>query len=90
MIFDPLTNKLYTDKRQFLKQMHCPFKLSWEELIESQGNPDKRMCEYCERSITDTANLSDESLLSLVKQKPDSCLKIDFNQTNLIILNNVN
>lgn len=84
MIFNSLTNKLFTDKGECIKQMYCQFKLNWDERIELKKNPGKRKCEYCDCLIMDTASMNDESLLTLIKQHPDSCLKIDLNQGNLI------
>jgi hypothetical protein len=48
-----------------------------------------RKCTNCNHLIVDTERLSDEDLLKIVRQNPDTCLKIDLNQDNLKIVSNV-
>lgn len=80
MKFDPISEDLYTDGGEFVKQMNCPYKVKWENLEVTDSNA--RMCSNCDHEIIDTELLSDDELLDLVKNNPSTCLKIDLNQNN--------
>lgn len=47
-----------------------------------------KMCIHCQKAVFDTALFEDEQLCSLLKNEPNSCLKIDFAQKNLTITYN--
>ena len=87
MKFNPLTKEIYSDNGQFIKQLNCPFKIDWENLLLSQES-NKRLCYRCNHEIIDSASLDDQTLIDLVKRHPDTCLKIDFNQSNIKISTN--
>lgn len=86
MKFDPLTKKVYTDKDEIVKTMNCPYKMSWDQLEVT--NSSFRKCSNCDHLIVDTEGLSDDQLLKIVRQKPETCLKIDLNQQNVKIISN--
>lgn len=86
MKFDPLTKQVYTDKGEFVKTMHCPFKMSWDKL--EPINSTLRKCSNCDFLIVDTGVLEDDDILKIVRQNPDTCLKINLNQHNIKILSN--
>lgn len=85
MKYNPITKTLFTDDNQFLKKMHCPFKMDWNSL-ESKS-PNARSCTNCQKQIYDAMQFSDNGLLDLFKQNPDTCVKIDIN--SIIITNHV-
>ena len=84
MKFNPLTKAIYTDNGDFVKAMNCPYKVRWDNLEATSSST--RKCTNCDHSILDTAALTDEDLLQIVRQHPDTCLKIDLNQHNLNII----
>ena len=86
MKFDPLTKDIYTDKDEFVKRMNCPFKMIWDNLEATKST--LRKCENCDHLIVDTEGLSDDELVKIVRQNPDTCLKIDLNQHNIKIVSN--
>jgi hypothetical protein len=86
MKFDPLAKDIYTDNGVFVKTMNCPYKMTWDNLETT--NSTMRKCTNCNHLIVDTERLSDEDLLKIVRQNPDTCLKIDLNQDNLKIVSN--
>lgn len=86
MKFDPLTKDIYTDNGVFVKTMNCPYKMTWDNLEIT--NSTMRKCKNCDHLIVDTESISDEDLLKIVKQNPETCLKIDLNQHNLKIVSN--
>jgi hypothetical protein len=85
MQFNPIKKTVYTDAGEFVKQMHCPYKMQWDQLEAAGGA--YRKCSNCNHLIVDTGALSDHELLEMVRQQPDTCLKIDLNQPNLKIIN---
>jgi len=83
MKFNPLKKELYTDDSTLIKKMHCPYKLHWEALEESDTSD--RKCNRCNHMIVNTAHLTDQTLLDMVLNNPDTCLKLDINQPNIKI-----
>ncbi|WP_373033813.1 hypothetical protein [Sulfurovum sp.] len=89
MKYNPLTNTLYTDDNKLIKKMHCPYpSLKWGNLLSTDGDM-SRFCSICESNVVETKNISDEALLKLLQEEPETCLKIDFNQENLRIVHHV-
>jgi hypothetical protein len=86
MKFDPITKDIYTDKDEFVKKMNCPYKMSWDNLETT--NSTLRKCANCDHLIVDTEVLTDDDLLEIIRQNPDTCLKIDLNQHNIKIISN--
>ncbi len=85
MKFNPLTKELYTNDNKLIKKMHCPYpSLRWDDLSSLDGTM-SRYCAICESNVVDTSEYTDEALMQLLREKPDSCLKIDFNQKNIRI-----
>lgn len=85
MKYNPITKTLFTDDNQFLKKMHCPYKMDWNSLKALSSN--SRSCDSCQKPIYDAMQLKDEQLLEVFKQNPDTCVKIDIN--SIIITNHV-
>ncbi len=85
MKYDPLHQELFTDDGRFIKKLHCPKSLAWDELEE--GKAFERFCATCEVKVLDTRNETDESMLELMKNQPGACIKLDLEQANLTIIN---
>ena len=86
MKFDPITKDIYTDKNEFVKTMNCPYKMSWDNLEVT--NLALRKCAKCDHLIVDTEIVTDDDLLKMVRQNPNTCFKIDLNQHNLKLISN--
>lgn len=86
MKFDPLKKEIYTDNSVLVKTMNCPYKMSWDNLEIT--NTTKRKCINCDHLIVDTEGMTDDELLKIIRQNPDTCLKIDLNQANIKIVSN--
>ena len=89
MKFNPITNSLYTNENQLIKKMHCPYpSLQWSDLTQIERSMD-RFCEICEHNVAETKDYSDEALLKLLQEDPETCLKVDWNQENIRIVRHV-
>jgi hypothetical protein len=86
MKFNPITKDIYTDNDEFVKKMNCPYKMSWDNL--EAANSTMRKCANCDHLIVDTEGITDDDLLKIITQNPDTCLKIDLNQHNIKIISN--
>jgi hypothetical protein len=84
MKFNPLNNNLYTHQGALIKKLHCPRHTQWDDMDQSSEFR-VRNCAGCQRAVYDTAFFSDPELLQIVENNPDSCLKVDLNQNNLIV-----
>ena len=83
MKFDPITKEIFTDKNEFVKKLDCPYRMTWLDLERSKSKFPK--CSDCEKVIIDTNILTDDELVEIVKQDPNTCLKVDLNQNNLTV-----
>jgi hypothetical protein len=81
MQFDPTTGDLFTDDGRFLKRLHCPEKMRWEQLSPGTS-PAARSCHACEHLVHDTAMMTDQDLVALLQAKPNACLKVSSAQDN--------
>ncbi len=84
MKIDLVTRKLYTDSGVLIKELYCPLKVSYSQLNKDSSG--KLNCSECSKSILETANLEDTTLLTIMEKNPAQCVKIDLNQSNLKIL----
>ncbi len=79
MNYNPLTQTLTTSSGRMIKRMHCPYRLSAEDL-----DPGSR-CRQCDRTLLDAHSLPEEALADLLVKKPDTCLKLDLDHPLLRI-----
>jgi hypothetical protein len=86
MKFNPFTKDIYTDKDIFIKKLSCPYKMTWESL--ETLNSTVRKCTKCDHFILNTEGITDDDLLKIVRQNPETCLKIDLYQHNIKIISN--
>jgi hypothetical protein len=84
MKLDLVTRKLYTQSGDLIKELYCPLKVRFSQLIMNSGG--NFNCNRCSKSVLETANLKEDELLKILKNNPDQCLKIDLNQSNLDII----
>lgn len=69
--------------------MYCPYSsLRWSDIASTDGSMD-RFCEICESNVVETKEMNDDTLWKLLQDKPETCLKIDFNQENIRIVHHV-
>ena len=81
MIFNLKNYTLYTDDKVKIKKLSCPKKIEWDKLSDNGENT--RPCHICNNVVLDTSSFNDLELLKILKNKPDTCLVVDFNQKNL-------
>ena len=86
MKFNPSTNEVFTDEGNLIKRLSCPYKIKWDALADVENTTKIRSCSICDHHIIDTAFLNDKELVSIMKINPDTCLKIDLNQSNIKII----
>jgi len=85
MKYNPITQKLFTNDMIFIKQLSCPYNIRWDMLPKNNDDTEKRFCFLCQDYIYDTNELSDTKVLQMVKNKPDTCLKLSNEQKNIKI-----
>ena len=84
MQLDPKTRTLYTDSGQFLKVLGCPENKIWAELQSATNN--SRACDTCLRNVYDTSTLSDDQIMMLIANDPDTCLAVSQTQGNCTVV----
>lgn len=82
MKFNPITKTLFTDDGKFIKKIGCPYRIAWQNLISTEFK-EVKTCDLCDKTIHDTAYLSDEIALNLAREDSGTCFKVDINQHNL-------
>lgn len=85
MKFNPNTGQLFTNKGVFIKRLHCSRGVDWTDLGHSDSN--QKYCDFCARNVIDTQKLDDEAVLAIAMQDASVCLKLDFDDSNLRIIN---
>jgi len=86
MKFNATTRQLFSDDMQLIKQLHCPFKMEWDQLESADNLAVVRTCSICKHPVVDTGQHTSASLEALVGEQPTACLKVDLNQNNLTII----
>lgn len=67
-------NRIISENGTVLKTLSCPFKISDEDL--DQTNSPKSRCRHCERTVVNTDYLTEGQLVKLLENDPSTCLKI--------------
>ena len=84
MLYNPITNQLFSDSGAFIKQLHCPLQVDWDKL--GQTIPLKgKICDRCDKLVVDSNLINESDLMAILKQDPHTCIKIDFNQENIYL-----
>jgi len=83
MILNITNNNLYSDKGEYIKNIHCPKKVAWNSLNETKDSI--RVCDGCSNVIYDTEGLCDLDVLKLVRSKPSACVAVRPSQLNVSI-----
>ena len=93
MLYNPISKQLFSDNGSFIKQLHCPLQKRWEELKAGQNLqpiPLKvRLCESCNKQVIDSSHIKENELIALIKKDPHTCVKIDLNQENIYLNNQI-
>lgn len=85
MKFNPHTNRLFTEHGTLIKKLYCPYQQNWSNLDQT-NDPTSRQCEICQHPIIDTSHKTGDQLLAIVTSNPHACLKVDLEQTNIIMI----
>lgn len=67
--------KIYAANGELLKEIHCPKKVSINDL--TRNNRVSFNCNFCEREVLDTDQFSENELETILRDNPDTCLKIN-------------
>jgi len=86
MLFKFTTKELFSNKGDFIKKLHCPFHIKWQELNDFKGVTNKA-CNICKKTIYNSINMSDQQIIDLVARDSEACLKISLNQNNIKTVN---
>jgi hypothetical protein len=84
MKYNPISQELYTDAGTFLKQLHCPLAKRWEQLGPT-SDVQAKTCSTCNKPVYDTSLLMDSELQNMLINAPETCLKVELEQSNLTI-----
>jgi len=66
---------LYASNGDFLKKIQCPKSASIDNL--QRRNQFEMNCELCNRQVLDADQFSENELETILKENPDTCLKIN-------------
>jgi hypothetical protein len=87
MIFDISTKTLFSSDGKILKKLSCPKDIVWNELEKTSLKT--RNCRICQTEVLDTAYLSENQIIQLLATNPNSCIRINIDQTNIKFIDNV-
>lgn len=86
MIFKFSTKVLLSDDGVFIKKLHCPYLIKWQEMDGINGLPDKA-CQVCHKTVRDTETMTDKEVVDLIARDSQTCLKVNPNQKNIKVVN---
>ena len=84
MNFNPLTNELFSKHGALIKKLSCPLSKQWDQ-FSPQDQSGFRNCDHCEKPVFDTSVLEEKALIRLMENDPEACLKVAFDQHNIMI-----
>ena len=82
MIIKFATKELFSDKGVFIKKLHCPYHIKWQDLNDLKCATHKA-CSICNKTIYNSINMNDQQIVDLVTRDSKACLKISLNQSNV-------
>ncbi len=85
MKFNPTTNKLFTDDNTFIKHLHCPRGVQWDEM--RHVNSQHRHCAFCDKNVIDIQRMDDAEVLAIARQDAKACFKLNINANNIQVIN---
>jgi len=85
MKFNPISKNLYTDEGAFIKRLHCPYGIGWNQLSTSE-NGNGRACSLCKKSVEDTSYMTDNMALTCGKDFPDTCFRVNIESDNVTVV----
>lgn len=83
--FDPIHRTLRDAYGRVLKKLGCPLNKTWNSLSSNDATARTRQCDNCEKSVTDTALLTYEQVVTAVQHDPNLCLRVRLDQDNIIV-----
>jgi hypothetical protein len=87
MIFDISTKTLFSSDGKILKKLFCPKDIVWNDLEKTSLKI--RNCRICQTEVLDTAYLTESQIIQLLATNPNSCIRINIDQTNIKFIDNV-
>lgn len=87
MIFDISTKTLFSSDGKILKKLFCPKDIVWNDLEKTSSKT--RNCRICQTEVLDTAYLTENQIIQLLATNPNSCIRINIDQTNIKFIDNV-
>lgn len=84
MKYSPYSNILYTDKGRVIKKLSCPKDMAWQDMAALDYR--SRQCTHCQHSVVDSRHYGEFELTQMVNDNPNACLKLEYNQTNISIM----
>ncbi len=66
--------KIFSDDGTFLKVIDCPRGVSGSDLTQTSDH--EFHCDKCEEQVVATDSLTEDSIVELITDKPEICLKV--------------
>ena len=86
MKYNPATRELFSEEGRLIRKLSCPGNKRWENLKLVPQKCSQRLCEKCDHHVTDTSALSEDELITLLRDRPDTCINIRLDQDNISII----
>lgn len=85
MKFNPRTMELRSADGMLIKRLSCPFNIkpSALKLGDIEG---RKLCRICSHAVLETALMSEEEVISMIEDSPETCLIVYPDQKNVQIV----
>ena len=79
--FNQRSGELMNDQLDFVKQVHCPKKVSKDDLVSTTQQ--NFLCTQCEKTIHNLDVLDENEITQLLKKDPKVCVNFSSNHPNI-------
>jgi len=70
------TRQLLSDNGKVIKQLTCPLRKKWGNLLKTDARDTKRRCCECNKDVLDISTFSEKQVMAIVENEPDVCVCI--------------
>ena len=89
-VYDEKTSSLYSPDGEFIKKIHCPKAVRWNQLIEDNPEDRSRGCNQCNERIINLDTITPVEASNLLYRRTTKCFYASSNSANVIFLKDKN
>lgn len=89
-VYDEKSSSLYSPDGEFIKKIHCPKAVRWNQLLKDSQEDRSRGCNQCNQRIINLDSITTEEALEILESQPNTCVYASSSSANVIFLRDKN